>query len=96
MRLPLYILFTMYSKQRNGTLQPTVTVTALSQIHFSLRYFSAKFMNSGKIVICGAGFLGIAFNAVILLRSSMLTLDMDIKGLVLPKQLPWRTIPGQH
>lgn len=30
-----------------------------------------------------------------LVRNSMLTLNMDIKALILPKQLPWRTL-GQH
>jgi hypothetical protein len=53
-------------------------------------------MASQKIVICGAGFLGIAFNTVILVRSAMLTLEMGIKALILPKQLPWRAIQGQH
>ena len=88
-------IFYLLCKHSNLVAVVLVTVTAaLSQ---SVEHYTiCCIMASEKIVICGAGFLGIAFNTVILARYTMLTLDMDIKALILPKQLPWRTIPGQH
>ena len=87
----LYTLFTMYST----TLQPSISDSDCDYF-VSHHTFLIFMMASEKIVICGAGFLGITFNTVILVCSTVLTLETDIKALILPKQLPWRTIQGQH